>query len=191
MTTDHIEPSRIRAAAAVSRALVTFATWATWAVLGAISGCATPTAPAAAAPAPAPASATITGAPAATLYERLGGEARVSLAVSRLIERSAADPHTARSFDGVKLSTLSASLVQHICSLSGGGCVYEGETMARAHADLKIRSSEFEAMVTILREEFDRAGIDAGARNELLRKLAPMKRDIVDPPAAALAARQP
>jgi hemoglobin len=184
MTTDHIEPSRIRAAAAVSRALATFAALATWAVLGAISGCATPTAPAAAAPAPAPASAT-------TLYERLGGEARVSLAVSRLIERSAADPHTARSFDGVKLSTLSASLVQHICSLSGGGCVYEGETMARAHADLKIRSSEFEAMVTILREEFDRAGIDAGARNELLRKLAPMKRDIVDPPAAALAARQP
>lgn len=129
--------------------------------------------------------------PAATLYERLGGEARVTQAVTRLIERSAADPRTARSFDGVKLSTLSASLVQHICSLSGGGCVYEGETMARAHADLKIKSSEFEAMVTILREEFDRAGIDAGARNELLRKLAPMKRDIVDPPAAAVAARQP
>ncbi len=176
--THHTEPARIRAAGAIGVAL---------AALLAIGGCATTTlTPPAAAATPAP-----TPAPSSTLYDRLGGEARVALAVSRLIERAAADPRTARSFDGVKLSTLSASLVQHICSLSGGGCVYEGETMARAHADLKIRSSEFEAMVTILREEFDRAGIDAGARNELLRKLAPMKRDIVDPPAAAIAARRP
>jgi hemoglobin len=177
--THHTQPALMRAAGALGVALAAVAT------LGAIAGCAAPTPPAVMVAAPSAA------APAATLYERLGGEARVTLAVSRLIERSAADPRTARSFDGVKLSTLSASLVQHICSLSGGGCVYEGETMARSHADLKIKSSEFEAMVTILREEFDRAGIDAGARNELLRKLAPMKRDIVDPPAAALAAHRP
>jgi len=33
--------------------------------------------------------------------------------------------------------------------------------------------------VDILREEMDRAGVDAGAKNELLKLLAPMKRDIV------------
>jgi hemoglobin len=180
--THHTEPARIGAAGAIGLAGMALAALLT------IGGCAAPTPPTAAAPTTLPTAAP-TAAP--TLYERLGGEARVTQAVTRLIERSAADPRTARSFDGVKLSTLSASLVQHICSLSGGGCVYEGETMARAHADLKIKSSEFESMVTILREEFDRAGVDVAARNELLRKLAPMKRDIVDPPAAAVAARQP
>jgi hemoglobin len=52
--------------------------------------------------------------------------------------------------------------------------------MERAHRDAKIGASEFDAMVTILREELDRAGVDAQAKNELLRLLAPMKRDIVN-----------
>ncbi|HEY1091804.1 MAG TPA: group 1 truncated hemoglobin [Burkholderiaceae bacterium] len=118
-------------------------------------------------------------APPGTLYERLGGEARVSAVVNASITRAAQDPRTKRSFDGVKLATVAKSIVQQICSISGGGCKYEGETMARSHKDLKIQPSEFDALVDIMREEFDRAGTDAGAKNDLLKLLAPMKRDIV------------
>lgn len=114
-----------------------------------------------------------------SLYERLGGEARLTAVVSKLVERAAADPRMQRSFDGVKLATLKKSLVQQICSLAGGGCVYEGETMRNAHRDLRIAASEFDALVGLLRDELDRAGVDGGAKNELLRLLAPMKRDIV------------
>jgi hemoglobin len=116
---------------------------------------------------------------APTLYERLGGATRVDAVVGRLIDRSASDPRTRRSFDGIKLKALKESLAQQICAVAGGGCRYEGETMARSHADLKIVASEFDAMVSILREELDREGTDAGAKNELLRLLAPMKRDVV------------
>ena len=118
------------------------------------------------------------GAPP-SLYERLGGATHVDAVVGRLIDRSASDPRTRRSFDGVKLKVLKESLAQQICAVSGGGCRYEGETMARSHADLKIVASEFDAMVGMLREELDREGTDPGAKNELLRLLAPMKRDIV------------
>ena len=52
--------------------------------------------------------------------------------------------------------------------------------MERAHRDAKISASEFDALVTMLREELDRAVIETGAKNELLRLLAPMKRDIVN-----------
>lgn len=114
-----------------------------------------------------------------TLYERLGGAKQVDAVVGRLIDRSAADPRTRRSFDGIKLKALKESLAQQICAVSGGGCRYEGETMARAHAELKITASEFDAMVGLLREELDSAGTDPGAKNELLRLLAPMKRDVV------------
>lgn len=114
-----------------------------------------------------------------TLYARLGGAPQVDALVSRLIERAATDPRTRRSFDGVKLKALKESLAQQICSAAGGGCRYEGETMARSHAELKIVASEFDAMVSILREELDRGGADPAAKNELLRLLAPMKRDIV------------
>lgn len=116
---------------------------------------------------------------APSLYLRLGGAAQVVAVVDRAIGRAAADPRTQRSFDGIKLQPVKDSLAQQICALSGGGCRYEGASMADAHRDARIRASEFDALVTILREELDRAGIDAGAKNELLRLLAPMKRDIV------------
>ena len=60
--------------------------------------------------------------------------------------------------------------------------------MADAHKDARIRASEFDAMVTMLREELDRVGTDPAAKNELLRLLAPMKRDIVPAALAAPAA---
>lgn len=117
--------------------------------------------------------------PQATLYQRLGGQTVVETFVSRTIDRSSTDERIKRSFDGIKLAPIKASIVQQICSISGGGCKYEGETMAKSHADAKIQPREFDALVDILREEMDRAGVDAGAKNDLLKLLAPMKRDIV------------
>lgn len=114
-----------------------------------------------------------------TLFERLGGDTGVSKVVGLSLTRAARDPRTQRSFDGVKIEAVQKSLTQQICSLAGGGCAYEGETMARSHQDLKITASEFDALVDMLRQELDRAGITAGAKNELLRLLAPMKREIV------------
>ena len=114
-----------------------------------------------------------------TLYARLGGAPQVDTVVGRLVDRTATDSRTRRSFDGIKLKAIKESLAQQICSISGGGCRYEGETMAHAHADSKIVASEFDVMVGFLREELDRAGVDPAAKNELLRLLAPMKRDVI------------
>ncbi|MES2959326.1 MAG: group 1 truncated hemoglobin [Pseudomonadota bacterium] len=116
---------------------------------------------------------------APSLHDRLGGSARIAGVVDRTIDRSAADPRTKRSFDGIKLKAVKDSLTQQLCAIGGGGCRYEGATMADAHKDARIRAAEFDALVTILREELDRAGTDPAAKNELLRLLAPMKRDIV------------
>ena len=117
--------------------------------------------------------------PSGTLYDRLGGQPVMFAVTGKTLERAAHDPRTMRSFDGIKLSTLHQSLFLHICAISGGGCRYEGDTMAKAHHDLKIQPSEYDAMVDILREELDAAHVDPGAKNELLKLLAPMKRDIV------------
>ena len=118
-------------------------------------------------------------APPTTLYERLGGQPVVTVVAAKTLERAAHDPRTQRSFDGIKLAAVQASLAQQLCAVSGGGCKYEGETMAKSHHDLHIQPSEFDALVDMLREELDAAHVDAGAKNELLKLLAPMKRDIV------------
>ena len=49
-----------------------------------------------------------------TLYARLGGAPQVDALVGRLIDRTATDPRTRRSFDGIKLKALKESLAQQI-----------------------------------------------------------------------------
>jgi len=57
--------------------------------------------------------------------------------------------------------------------------VYEGVSMADSHAKANISGAEFDIMVSVMREELDRAGASEAAKNELLRRLAPTRRDIV------------
>ena len=116
--------------------------------------------------------------PQADLWQRLGGVQGIQKLSWMALNRASTDPRTRRSFDGVNVKTVAQSLGNMICVLANGPCQYEGETMARAHAGLNLQGSEFEALVTILREEMDRAGVSQGAKNELLRCLAPMRRDV-------------
>jgi hemoglobin len=115
----------------------------------------------------------------APLYEQLGGVDKISAVVSTTLDRVAADPRTSRTYVGVRLSYLKQSVSNYICKVADGPCVYEGETMHNSHADLNIAGSEFDVMVQTLREELDAAGISPAAKNELLRRLGPTRRDIV------------
>ena len=51
--------------------------------------------------------------------------------------------------------------------------------MHLAHGGLKITEREFNSIVECLRSVLNRHGIGEREKNELLRLLAPMKRDIV------------
>lgn len=114
-----------------------------------------------------------------SLYDRLGGNQVIARVVDETIDRTAADPRTGRSFDKVNLKNVKQKVVEQICSLTGGPCKYTGDPMKESHRGLEIREAEFYGMVEHLREALDRAGVEAGAKNELLKILAPMKRDIV------------
>ena len=116
----------------------------------------------------------------APLYVRLGGEAKMTLVVGELIDHSASDARTKRSFDGVDIPRVKQLLVEQICELTGGGCKYSGDSMHDVHAGLGIDQSEFYGLVEVLRESMRKHGIALRERNELLAILAPMKRDVVE-----------
>ncbi len=117
--------------------------------------------------------------PAAPLYQRLGGEAKIRAFMGRTLDRVAADPRGGRSFDGINMQTLKVNVGNHVCQVADGPCDYDGENMRNAHAQSDIGGAEFDMMVRILREEMTLAGVPPEARNELLRRLAPARRDIV------------
>ena len=117
----------------------------------------------------------------ARLYDRLGGEAGVSAIAGSLIDRVSADPKLGRSFKDSNLDRIKRLLAEQICDLSGGPCRYSGDSMREVHAGHHISEAEFFGMVADLRAVLKERHVSQGAANELLRLLAPMKRDVVEP----------
>jgi len=113
-----------------------------------------------------------------TLYERLGGEPAISLIVSDLIDQTTTDPRTRHAFEGIRIKHLKHSITQFICKVADGPNDYEGLDMKTTHADAPVSEAEFDALVAMMRTALDRHAGTA-EKNELLRRLAPMKRDIV------------
>jgi hemoglobin len=116
----------------------------------------------------------------ATLYERLGGPDGVAAIADALIDRVAGDPRLGRSFKDTNLKRIKTLLAEQICDLSGGPCRYSGDPMKEVHAGQHISEAEFYGMVADLRDILHERHVSQGATNELLRLLAPMKRDVVE-----------
>lgn len=118
-------------------------------------------------------------APTGSLYERLGGTPKVTAFVNATIDEVATNPATNKSFDKVNLQHVKVMLIEQICSLTGGGCKYTGDTMRDVHAGHHISNAEFAGLVEMLRGAMRAQDVPLPARNELLEILAPMKRDVV------------
>jgi hemoglobin len=123
-----------------------------------------------------------------SLYSRLGGEQGVAAIAGSLIDRVASDPNLGRSFKDTNLKRIKRLLAEQICDLSGGPCHYSGDSMKEVHAGHHISEAEFYGVVDTLRAILKERHVDLATRNELLRLLAPMKRDVVEP--AQTAARR-
>ncbi len=113
-----------------------------------------------------------------SLYVRLGGLQQIELIVEASVSQAAADPRTRRTFDASRLPALRQNVTAQVCVLAGGPCQHEAEAMRRAGHGLKITDSEFDVLVTAMRTVLDRR-VGEREKNELLRLLAPMKREVV------------
>jgi hemoglobin len=115
-----------------------------------------------------------------TLYARLGGQAGVAAISATLIDRVSSDPRMGRSFKDTDLRRIKRLLAEQLCDLSGGPCHYSGDSMKEVHAGHHITEADFYGMVETLRTILKERHVGIGATNELLRLLAPMKRDVVE-----------
>jgi hemoglobin len=127
--------------------------------------------------------AATTTAPAAfadaSLFDRMGGAPVVARVVDQMLDLSMADPRTKRSFQKINLKRLREKLNEQICALSNGPCQYIGDSMKEVHAGLDITDAEFNGHVEHLITALDANGVGLREKNELLKLLAPMKRDVI------------
>ena len=115
----------------------------------------------------------------APLYQTLGEKPGITRLMDQFVDRLRADPRIGPMFKDVKPAFLKQQLTDQVCLLSGGPCVYDGETMKKSHADLKIEKIHFNAMVEVLQDTMDAQGVAFPTQRQLLVILAPMHRDII------------
>jgi len=118
-------------------------------------------------------------APEAKLFDRLGGLPAITAVVDKTIDSAAHDPRTSRSFKGIKLQGVKESVVAQLCQATGGPCKYEGASMPKAHKGLDITGPEFDAFAQQLVATLDEFKVGAREKDDLLKILGPMKKDIV------------
>jgi len=115
----------------------------------------------------------------ASLYDRIGGEAVMQRVAEQTLTRVAGDPAVNQSFEGINVHKLSFKLAAHLCAMTGGDCPPASDSIRVIHAGLGIDERQFVAIVESLRIALDANGVGEREKNELLRMLAPLKRDVV------------
>ena len=115
------------------------------------------------------------------LYKAFGEKAGLVALMDDFMTRLLADARTGPHFKPSNQQRVKEQLVDQLCSLSGGPCVYKGADMKSSHANLDIKKSDFHALVEVLQVSMDAKGIAPRKQNEMLALLAPMHRDIITP----------
>ena len=112
-------------------------------------------------------------------FDAFHGEAGVRRVVADLVARCRRDPRIAEIFRATDLARLQTQLGDQICALLGGPCLYRGKSMAEAHKDVGLQDTDLNAMVEDLQAAMDDEHVPFGMQNQLLAKLAPMRRVVV------------
>ncbi len=116
------------------------------------------------------------------LFAQFGGHDGLVRIVDDLFVNVDADTRINSFFDPKKREHTKAMLVEQFCQITGGGCTYSGEDMAKAHKDLGIQTRDFNALVEDLQKAMTKNNVPFSAQNKLLAALAPQHRDVVTKP---------
>ena len=113
-----------------------------------------------------------------TLYQQLGERAGLAQIVEDLLYLIVDDERINHQFKGINVAQFHRHLTDQLCQLSGGPCTYSGRSMRKAHADMAITETQFNALAENLILAMEQNGIGTGAQNRLLKRLIPMHPDI-------------
>lgn len=114
------------------------------------------------------------------LYQQLGGEKGITAITDHLLHEIEHDPLIVQHFRDTDIPRFRRLLIEQLCELSGGPCVYSGATMEESHTGLNLNTRDFDRLVKHLISAMQQQGISYGAQNQLLALLAPMYPEVIN-----------
>jgi hemoglobin len=115
-----------------------------------------------------------------TLYDRLGGDGAVRSVVDRFYELVLIDPLLRPYFSGIDLAALRRHQVLFLSQVAGGPSMYDGRTMAEAHAGRGIDDEPFDRVATHLAEALRDHGVDGAEIDEVLDAVGGLRGAVVE-----------
>lgn len=123
--------------------------------------------------------------PAKTLYQRMGGYDVIAGIVDDFISQLRADPAFKRFGGGRSQDSLMRTrqlVVEQICFLSGGPCIYIGRDMKTVHHGLAITQEEWDSTIKMFKASLDKFKVADRERQEFLAVIEKTRPDIVEKP---------
>lgn len=120
---------------------------------------------------------------ATTLYRRLGGYDVIAQVIDDMLLAFQADPDFGRFGTGRSVDSRARSrqlLVDQICQLSGGPCLYVGRDMRTSHAGLGITEEEWATGMRHTEGALVANDVPERERTEFLALFERYRSDIVD-----------
>lgn len=118
-----------------------------------------------------------------SLYKRLGGYDAIAAVTDDFIGRLATDKVLSRFFVASSDDTkkkIRQHIVDQLCNVTGGPCLYIGRTMKDAHQGMKISENDWSVTVKLLIESLNKFKVPQKEQNEFLAMVSSVKKDIVE-----------
>lgn len=112
--------------------------------------------------------------------------AAITAVVDDCLARIGQDARINARFITADMPRLRRTLIEQICEAGGGPCKYSGKDMKSTHIGMQISDVEFDALVGDLVASLDHFKVPPGEQKDLIAVLAPMRPDIVEPPAGGV-----
>lgn len=114
------------------------------------------------------------------VFDEFGGKDGLKALMDDFMVILLDDPRMRPFFEAVDQQRVKDKLAEQFCVILGGDCTYTGMDMVEAHAGMEVHHGDFNILVEDLQIAMERRGISTRAQNQLLAKLAPMHREVIN-----------
>ena len=117
-----------------------------------------------------------------SIYQRLGGQPAIDAAVDLFYQKVLADERVNHFFEDVNMKRQIKKQKAFLSAAFGGPVPYQGKSLRKAHADLDLRESDFNAIAGHLQTTLKELKIDKGLIAEVMAVAASTKAAVLNHP---------
>lgn len=115
-----------------------------------------------------------------SIYEQLGGEGAIDIAVKKFYERVLSDDDLIEFFEGINMDQLKRHQKNFFTMALGGPNAYSGRDMRKAHEHLKLEDKHFDLIVKHLSDTLRELGAKDNQIKSVADKVEPLRNDVLN-----------